>query len=95
LGDLIKNGDLQRLKDYLTQVWLDDAVSNVTQDVKSDFLKQLNEQRVWLLLDGADEIVASSDIALGEINNQLRGWLSQSCIILTCRINVWEVDIGT
>ena len=94
LGDLIKNGDLQRLKDYLTQVWLDDAVLNVTQDVKSDFLKQLNEQRVWLLLDGADEIVASSGIALREINNQLRGWLSQSCIILTCRINVWEVDIN-
>jgi predicted NACHT family NTPase len=57
-------------------------------------LKQLNEQRVWLLLDGADEIVASSGIALSEINNQLRGWLSQSCIILTCRINVWEVDIN-
>jgi len=94
LGDLIKNGDLQRLKDYLTQVWLDDAVLNVTQDVKFDFLKQLNEQRVWLLLDGADEIVASSGIALREINNQLRGWLSQSCIILTCRINVWEVDIN-
>jgi predicted NACHT family NTPase len=94
LGDLIKNGDLQRLKDYLTQVWLDDAVLNVTQDVKSDFLKQLNEQRVWLLLDGADEIVASSGIALREINNQLRGWLSQSSIILTCRINVWEVDIN-
>lgn len=95
LGDLIKNGDLQRLKDYLTQVWLDDAMSNVvTQDVKSDFLKQLNEQRVWLLLDGADEIVASSGIALREINNQLRGWLSQSSIILTCRINVWEVDIN-
>jgi len=94
LADLIKNGDLQRLKDYLTQVWLDDAVPNVTQDVKSDFLKQLNEQRVWLLLDGADEIVASSGIALREINNQLRGWLSQSCIILTCRINVWEVDIN-
>jgi predicted NACHT family NTPase len=94
LGDLIKNGDLQRLKDYLTQVWLDDAVSNVTQDVKSDFLKQLNEQRVWLLLDGADEIVASSGIALREINNQLRGWLSQSSIILTCRINVWDVDIN-
>jgi predicted NACHT family NTPase len=49
---------------------------------------------VWLLLDGADEIVASSGIALSEINNQLRGWLSQSCIILTCRINVWEVDIN-
>ncbi|MEP0885396.1 NACHT domain-containing protein [Trichocoleus sp. ST-U3] len=92
LGDLIKNGDLQRLKDYLTQVWLDNAVRDVTQDVKSDFLKQLNEQRVWLLLDGADEIVASSGIALREINNQLRGWISQSCIILTCRINVWEVD---
>jgi len=94
LGDLIKNGDLQRLKDYLTQVWLDDAVSDVTQDVKSDFLKQLNQQRVWLLLDGADEIVASSGIALREINNQLRGWLTQSSIILTCRINVWEIDIN-
>lgn len=94
LGDLIKNGDLQRLKDYLTQVWLDDAVLNVTQDVRADFLKQLNEQRVWLLLDGADEIVTSSGIALREINNQLRGWLSQSSIILTCRINVWEIDIN-
>ena len=94
LGDLIKNGDLQRLKDYLTQVWLEDAIPNVTENVRSDFLEQLNKQRVWLLLDGADEIVASSGIALREIDNQLRSWLSQSCIILTCRVNVWDADIN-
>jgi predicted NACHT family NTPase len=39
LGDLIKNGDLQRLKDYLTQLWLDDAVFNATQDVRIGFFE--------------------------------------------------------
>jgi energy-coupling factor transporter ATP-binding protein EcfA2 len=94
LGDLVKSGELQRLKVYLTQVWLEDAISNVTQDVKADFLEQLNEQRVWLLLDGADEIFASSSITLDEINQQLRGWLSQTCILLTCRRNVWDADVN-
>ncbi|MBD2465030.1 NACHT domain-containing protein [Oscillatoria sp. FACHB-1407] len=94
LGDLVKNGDLQRLKDYLIQVWLDDAVLNITEDVKSDFLAQLNQQQVWLLLDGVDEIVASSSVALREINSQLRAWSNQSFIILTCRTNVWDADIN-
>jgi HEAT repeat protein len=94
LGDLIKSGDFKRLKDYLTQVWLEDAIPNVTEEVKSDFLCQLDHQRVWLLLDGADEIVASSGIALREIHNQLRSWLKQSSIVLTCRINVWDTDVN-
>jgi len=94
LGDLVKNGDLQRLKDYFIQVWLKEADLDVTEEVKSDFLTQLNQQRVWLLLDGVDEIVVSSNVALREINNQLRGWLSQSSIILTCRTNVWDADIN-
>lgn len=94
LGDLIKSGELQRLKDYLTQVWLENAIPNVTEEVKSGFLNQLDHQRVWLLLDGADEIVASSDIALREIHNQLGSWLGQSSIILTCRINVWDAGIN-
>jgi predicted NACHT family NTPase len=94
LGDLIKSGELQRLKDYLTQVWLEDAIPNVTEEVKSVFLNQLNHQRVWLLLDGADEMVASSGIALREIHKQLGSWLSQSSIVLTCRINVWDADIN-
>jgi SpoVK/Ycf46/Vps4 family AAA+-type ATPase len=92
LGDLIKKNDLQRLQDYLMQVWLKDAISNITESIMSDFSEQLNNQRVWLLLDGADEIVALSGIELREINQQLRGWLNQSCIILTCRINVWDAD---
>ena len=94
LGDLIKSGELQRLKDYLTQVWLEDAIPNVTEEVKSGFLNQLDHQRVWLLLDGADEIVASSGIALREIHDQLGSWLRQSSIVLTCRINVWDADIN-
>jgi hypothetical protein len=94
LGDLIKNGELQRLRDYLTQVWLEDVAFNITEEVKSDFLNQLSQQRVWFLLDGADEIVASSGIALREINNQLRGWLAQSHIVLTCRTNVWDADLN-
>lgn len=94
LGDLIKNGELQRLKDYLTQVWLEDAISDVTEEIRSDFLKQLGQQRIWFLLDGADEIVASSGITLREVNNQLRSWLAQSHIVLTCRVNVWDADIN-
>lgn len=39
-------------------------------------------------------MVTSSSVALRDINHQLRGWLNQTCIILTCPLNVWDADIN-
>jgi HEAT repeat protein len=45
---------------------------------------------VWLLLDGVDEIAATGNL-LSSIEKQLKGWVTEARIVLTCRLNVWDV----
>jgi hypothetical protein len=95
LGDLgLDDNKLQRLKTYILNRWLEDAVFNVTDDVIADFERHLNGTTVWLLLDGVDEVSQSSSTLKG-IADQPRGWLSESRIILSCRQNLWEMQPNT
>jgi predicted NACHT family NTPase len=49
----------------------------------------LKAGKVWLLLDGADEMTVAD--ALQHIATQMRGmWLQNVRVVLTCRLNVWE-----
>jgi len=92
LGDLaLDSNQLQRLKTYIFSEWLRDTDFNVTDDVISDFERHIKGTTVWLLLDGVDEVSQSSS-SLKEIADQLRGWLSESRIILSCRQNLWEMQ---
>jgi HEAT repeat protein len=81
-----------KLKDYLLNNWLEDAVSSVTPKIKAEFEELLTAGRVWLLLDGVDEMVANSGNPLSFIDNWIPGWCQQLSMVLTCRLNVWEAN---
>jgi len=82
----------KELRDYLTQDWLQTAISEleVTEQHRDDLGQLLETGKVWLLLDGVDEMTVAD--ALHHIATQMRGvWLQNVRVVLTCRLNVWEV----
>jgi energy-coupling factor transporter ATP-binding protein EcfA2 len=81
----------QSLENYLTQNWLKDALRlfQVSPQQQQELVEQVNDGRVWLLLDAIDEMGASSG-ALTYLAKQFKGWLSQAHVVLTCRSNLWD-----
>ncbi|WP_341731061.1 HEAT repeat domain-containing protein [Microcoleus sp. EPA2] len=100
----IRLADLREstIKDYLVNNWLEKALEHiepVPQSVTPEIiesLKQLFRQgKVWLLLDGVDEMVAESPVqALAKIREQLTDWVGKARVVLTCRLNVWDAAIS-
>ncbi|MBX9252587.1 HEAT repeat domain-containing protein [Desmonostoc muscorum CCALA 125] len=92
----ISLADLQgkSVENYLLQNWLKNAleVVRVTEEQENAFADLFKNNRVWLLLDAADEI--SSVQPLTEISQQLTGWVKNARVVLTCRVNVWEANAG-
>lgn len=89
----------QELEPYLLERWLQAVVrglgqAEVSEQVKNAFVNQFQQGRVWLLLDGVDEMQVSSGNPLIEIERQVRmgGLLSQARIVLSCRLNLWDGD---
>ncbi|MEQ9671053.1 NACHT domain-containing protein [Coleofasciculus sp. G2-EDA-02] len=80
------------LKDYLLHHWLEDAIVSVTPKIKTEFEELLTAGRVWLLLDGVDEMVANFGNPLSFINNWIPGWCQHLSVVLTCRLNVWAAN---
>lgn len=82
------------LKEYLFGKWLEDVAIKATVDdkLKKDFEGLFHSKRVWLLLDGVDEIGKEATTVLKEIKDQIVGLLGEAKIILTCRTNVWDAD---
>jgi HEAT repeat protein len=84
------------LEEYLQQKWLKDALktSDVTQQQKE--LEELFKSgEVLLLLDGVDEMPASSPVeALAKIREELTGWVADARVVLTCRVNVWDASVN-
>jgi HEAT repeat protein/energy-coupling factor transporter ATP-binding protein EcfA2 len=87
-----------KLKEYIFETWLTAVVeqcdrSKASDSIKDALIQQCNQGRVWLLLDGLDEMPVSGN-PLTEIQRQLQegGWLQQSRILLTCRLNLWDGD---
>ncbi|MEO0852210.1 MAG: NACHT domain-containing protein, partial [Cyanobacteria bacterium J06648_11] len=87
LADL--NG--RSLEDYLLQTWLKQALRQVTVSDKAltAFAAECQQGRVWLLLDAADEMGGEST-ALAHLARDLKGWLADAHVLVTCRANVWE-----
>ncbi|NMF65874.1 HEAT repeat domain-containing protein [Brasilonema octagenarum] len=81
-----------KFKEYLLNDWLQDAFFVVTPEIKAEFEKLLTAGRVWLLLDGVDEMAAKSANALNVIANRIVGWSERLHVMLTCRLNVWEAN---
>ena len=95
--------DLQsdRLESYLEHRWLQRVIReaggvDVSQAVKLNFAHQFKQGRVWLLLDGLDEMQVN-DNPLSEMRRQIQegGWLQQARILLTCRVNLWDSNRNT
>ena len=79
------------LKEYLLNRWLEDAIFSVTPEIKADFEKLLTAGKVWLLLDGVDEMAASGN-PFTFIDRWLPTWSHNLPVMLTCRLNVWEAN---
>ncbi|QUS60353.1 NACHT domain-containing NTPase [Synechocystis sp. PCC 7338] len=79
------------LEDYLLNKWLKETLNqrDTSEDAQDKLVKIFNQGNVWLLLDGIDEMGLSGN-PLAWVNNQIRGWIDQAKIIVTCRINVWD-----
>jgi energy-coupling factor transporter ATP-binding protein EcfA2 len=81
----------RKLREYLLGNWLQTAIQEleVSSEHRDELGQLLKTGKVWLLLDGVDEI-ATSD-ALYQIATQMReGWLQNVRVVLTCRLNVWD-----
>lgn len=90
----VKLADLgeKTLKDYLLEDWLEEVAEKrrISEDIQDNFVEQFKLGRVWLLLDGVDEIAATGNL-LSSLEKQLKGWISEARIVLTCRLNAWDV----
>ncbi|XWK87003.1 MAG: HEAT repeat domain-containing protein [Phormidium sp.] len=86
------------IADYLLNNWLSKALhfidfeaENVTPEIRKSLKQLFATGKVWLLLDGVDEMAASSPIeALARIREQLIDWVGKARVVLTCRLNVWD-----
>jgi len=85
--------EVSNLEDYLPKIWLKNALKRV-QEPTAEQQKALADlfatRKVWLLLDGADEMAGNP---LSAIARQFRvSWIDSAKAVLTCRLNVWEGD---
>jgi predicted NACHT family NTPase len=79
------------LDKYLLEDWLKRAeqkIESASSEWKQALQQLLNSGKVYLLLDGADEM-AKAD-GLYQITNQLKGWADNLRVALTCRVNFWH-----
>jgi HEAT repeat protein/DNA replication protein DnaC len=101
----ISLADLQgkTLEEYFLQQWLKNAleVVRVTLEQENALLELCKSSRVWLLLDGVDEMVVGSvgvrahvGAPLQMISSQLEGWIAKARVVLSCRLNVWEANLN-
>ena len=84
------------LTDYLLEDWLRNATQKITisSQEKEAFEKLLESGKVWLLLDGVDEMAVNNP--LQNIASQLnQGWINNVRVILTCRLNIWDANKNT
>ncbi|BAU09762.1 hypothetical protein LEP3755_02370 [Leptolyngbya sp. NIES-3755] len=90
----ISLADLQgeTLEQYLLNTWLKQATRkiSVSVELQESFAEQFRTGKVWLLLDAIDEMAIEASVALTSIARQLRGWISDAHVVLTCRSNVWD-----
>ncbi|HBK24014.1 MAG TPA: AAA family ATPase, partial [Planktothrix sp. UBA10369] len=90
LADLGKRS----LREYILEDWLRDATQELeapNQKIKDAFSKSLKDGKIWLLLDGVDEM--GVDYPLQTLATQLKeGWIKNVRIVLTCRLNLWEAN---
>lgn len=75
----------QPIANYIKDIWLTKAGKNIAIDALTQ-----EKERIWLLLDGLDEMTAR--VETRHVEQLLTGWVSKTRAIVTCRVNVWEAD---
>ena len=80
-----------RLEEYLHQVWLGQICEDDEIDRYWESFKSLRKAgRVWLLLDGADEMGGDG---LAKIETSLKQkWAESIRTVITCRLNLWDAS---
>jgi energy-coupling factor transporter ATP-binding protein EcfA2 len=93
----ISLADLQdkSLYDYIYESWLAGALGkrkgSATDAQKDDLFEQFKAGKIWLLLDGLDEMQSKTSAdASYRIEHEIKGAIEQPRVILTCRLNVWD-----
>jgi len=85
--------DLQErtVEKYLLQKWLKDVLGavRVTPEMEDALALLFKSGRVWLLLDGVDEMAADGN-PLGTVAAQISSWVASARVVVTCRQNVWD-----
>ena len=79
------------IREYLLEDWVRDASEEMAapQAWRDSLGEAVKSGKVWLLLDGVDEMTVSKP--LSHLSSQLReGWLKDVRIAITCRVNVWD-----
>lgn len=90
--------DLQgrSVENYLFEHWLRSVArisgyGEVSRLIKDEFASLFQQDNIWLMLDGVDEVSGLSRNPLNELDSQLTGTLlSQAKVLLTCRLNLWD-----
>ncbi|NJM46938.1 MAG: NACHT domain-containing protein [Alkalinema sp. RU_4_3] len=90
----VSGADLQGqgLESYLTGEWLRSAIGefSIPESLSGELAARCKAGDVWLILDAVDEMGIEGSLALSNLARQLRGWLGQAHLLLSCRSNVWE-----
>lgn len=79
-------------QDYLLNHWLQTAVIPVTPKHKAEFTELITAGKVWLFLDGVDEIAVNSGNPLKVILDGFKAWSKGLRLVLSCRLNIWEAN---
>lgn len=98
----LKELEEQSLEQYLIDTWLENEVfrGKIQAKNKENYMNKLqklfNRKRVWLFLDGVDEIKSSSPLLVVKSGIQnIESWLKDVHhikILLSCRSNVWNIS---
>jgi energy-coupling factor transporter ATP-binding protein EcfA2 len=82
----------QTLETFLLKKWLKNGlqVANTSLEQENAFVEWVKSSKPWLMLDGVDEMAVGSNSPLQVIADQIGGWIAETRIVLTCRVNVWE-----
>jgi predicted NACHT family NTPase len=80
------------LEKYIKKKWLKKVCEDNFDAAWEDWKKLRQQWRVWLLLDGLDEM---SGDALAAIHRDLgQAWAQNLRVVMTCRLNQWETAAG-
>jgi energy-coupling factor transporter ATP-binding protein EcfA2 len=81
------------IDEYLLNDWLRNATQELEtapQQYRDELRNLLKTGKVWLLLDGLDQMSVPNP--LDKIASQMnQGWLQNIRVVLTCRLNVWDM----